>query len=727
VRIKKKRGARENPLDGTGDPVLDSGSPPARPALLKKRLEPMEENPLRSPFCKGVRSGLRYDALVAIALAVLTAAVYAQVATFDYVNYDDPFYVRENLIVQRGLTGYGLKWAFSTTTLGNWHPLTWLSYMIDCQLFGTGPGAHHLVNVLFHLLNSILLFLVLQRMTQARWPSAFAAALFALHPLHVESVAWISERKDVLSTFFWMLTMWTYSLYAQRGGARHYIFVFVFLAAGLMAKSMLMTLPVILLLMDFWPLCRFEKTRPPSPEPALPVSRAASGEKKRRRAETQRPPVVQADTRGALRRFIPLLAEKVPLLALSIAAGAMAIVTQQKSGAVISLTQLSLADRAGNALVSYILYLWKTIWPSGLAIFYPLRPWPPAAVAAATLFLAAVSAGVVWKGRRFPYLAFGWVWYLVTLVPVIGFVKLGDAAMADRYTYIPLIGPFVALAWGTCDLAARLRLPRAVVPAACGILAVCAIVTHGQIAHWRDSFALFTRALAVTEENFLAHTNLAVALIEAGKVEEGLGHIERAIEIAPRFAHAHFNRGVALERMGRRNEAIEAYGKALALNPNYAEAAYANGNLALARGDADGAISYLERAIRTPEPQPRAYAGLAEAYALKGRVDDALSWGLTALEWHPADAKMHYNIGSIYIHKGRVDEAIGHFREAVRLMPDYARAHNNLGSALMLRNRIDEAVDHFREAVRLDPDYRLARENLKDALAQKKEGKKSGS
>jgi len=239
----------------------------------------MEENPTRSPFFKGGRFGLRYDALIAITLAVLTAAVYAQVGNFDYVNYDDPFYVQENFIVQRGLTAYGVKWAFTTTTLGNWHPLTWLSYMIDCQLFGARPGAHHLVNVLFHLANAILLFFVLQRMTQARWRSAFVAALFALHPLHVESVAWIAERKDVLSTFFWMLTMGAYSLYAGRGGPVRYLLVFASLAAGLMAKSMLMTLPVILLLMDFWPLGRFEKTRPPSLEPAVPVSRAAPGGK----------------------------------------------------------------------------------------------------------------------------------------------------------------------------------------------------------------------------------------------------------------------------------------------------------------------------------------------------------------------------------------------------------------------------------------------------------------
>ncbi|NPV05173.1 MAG: tetratricopeptide repeat protein [Syntrophaceae bacterium] len=683
----------------------------------------MEENPPRSPFSKEGGSKLRYDALIVIALLVVTAAVYAQVRDFDYVNYDDPFYVRDNLIVQRGLTGYGVKWAFTMTTLGNWHPLTWLSYMLDCQIFGAGPGAHHLVNVVFHALNAILLFLVLRRATQARWPSAFAAALFALHPLHVESVAWISERKDVLSAFFWMLTMGAYVLYAERKGPARYLSVVLLFTAGLMAKSMLMTLPLILLLMDFWPLGRHETARTPAPAKAVPPPRSSSGGRKRRGGQAGRKPAAQAGAAGDLRRFIPLFAEKVPLLALSIAAGVTAIITQQKSGAVVSLTHLSLADRVGNALVSYVLYLWKTVWPSGLAVFYPLQPWSPAAVLASALLLAALSAAVFRWGRAFPYLVFGWLWYLVTLVPVIGLVKLGDAAMADRYTYIPLIGPFVALSWGGRDLAKRLRLPTAVpAAAALGVLAACTIVTHGQIFHWRDSHALFTRALAVTEKNYLAHTNLGAALIADGKADEGLGHIEKAIEIAPRFAHAHYNRGVALERMERRSEAVEAYKKALALNPDYADAAYANGNLALERGDADGAVSYFERAIRTPEPQPRAFAGLAEACLLKGRVDEALSWGLAALEWQPGDAKLHYNIGSIYVYKGRVDEAIRHFREAVRLSPEYARAHNNLGSALMLRNRIDEAVDHFREAVRLDPDYRMARENLRDALAQQKKG-----
>ncbi|OPY05779.1 MAG: TPR repeat-containing protein YrrB [Syntrophaceae bacterium PtaB.Bin038] len=670
------------------------------------------------------RSRIHTNALIAIALAALTAALYAQVGSFDYVNYDDPFYVQENLIVQRGLTAYGVKWAFMTTTLGNWHPLTWLSYMLDCRLFGAGPGAHHLVNVLFHALNAVLLFLVLERMTQARWRSAFVAALFALHPLHVESVAWIAERKDVLSTFFWMLTLWAYAVYAERPGPKRYLPVLVFFLAGLMAKPMLVTVPVILLLMDWWPLKRLDDARQAAPAQASADPQPREKKDRRRKAQRGQPATQDKSGRGAA-PFLPLLTEKIPLAILSVVFSAVAIVTQQKSGAVVPLTQMFLGDRVGNALVSCVLYLWKTIWPSGLAVFYPLRPWPPAAVLAAALFLAAVTAGALRWGRRFPYLAFGWAWYLVTILPVIGLVKLGDAAMADRYTYVPLIGPFVALGWGACDLAARLRLPKAVLPAAaCGALAACAIVTHGQIAHWRDSHSLFTRALAVTEKNYLAHSNLAVALIVDGRIEEALSHIERALAIQPRFAGAHFNRGVALARLGRGDEALPPFLKALEINPAFPDANYTVAGIYLSKGDLDRAIEHFERAIRTPEPQPKAYAGLAEAYTLKGRMDEALSYSLSALEWQPADAKLHYNIGSIYIYKGRIDEAIGHFQEAVRLSPDYSRAHNNLGSALMLRNRTDEAIDHFREAVRLDPDYGMARENLRDALAQQKKGRR---
>jgi tetratricopeptide (TPR) repeat protein len=663
---------------------------------------------------------IRHDLPVILFLVIATALVYGQVWDFDFIHYDDPHYVRDNVIVQNGLTWQGVRWAFTTTAMANWHPLTWLSYMLDCQLFGPSPGAHHLVNVLFHGINSILLFLILQRMTGARWRSAFVAALFAFHPLHVESVAWIAERKDVLSTIFLLLSMGAYVLYSERRDLKRYLLVLFFFSLGLMAKSMLVTLPVILLLMDYWPLKRFSVAQPQMPARPDPIEESKGKRRRRGRTEQKRQPQ-EAKEKDQTRPFLLMAAEKIPFFVLSAVIGMIAIYTQQRGGAVVSFTQLPIAERIGNAIVSYTLYLWKMIWPSGLAVFYPFPSWSSLEILASAALLTAISAGVLRGRRRFPYLMFGWLWYLLTLLPVIGLIKLGDAGMADRYSYITLIGPFIALAWGARDLAERLSLPRFTLPAVAGVvLGACMIVTYVQLGHWRDSFTLFTHALKVTEKNFLAHSSLANAFVDAGRIEEGLSHFDRAIEIAPRLMVAHYNRGIAMNKLGRTEEAMMSFRRALEVDPGYPDANVELASLYLQRGDADGAILHFGRAIRTTEPKPKAYAGLAEAYILKGRPDEALSYSLQALEGQPANAKLHYNIASIYIHKGRIDEAIRHFQEAVRLSPDYAKAHNNLGSALMLKGRLDEAIPHFREAVRIDPDYKMARENLIDAQARQK-------
>ena len=669
---------------------------------------------------------IRHDLPVILFLVISTALVYGQVWDFDFIHYDDPHYVRDNVIVQNGLTWQGVRWAFTTTAMANWHPLTWLSYMLDCQLFGPSPGAHHLVNVLFHLINSILLFLILQRMTGARWRSAFVAALFAFHPLHVESVAWIAERKDVLSTFFLMLSMGAYVLYSERRDLKRYLLVLFFFSLGLMAKSMLVTLPLILLLMDYWPLKRFGVVQPQMPARPGPIEESKG--KKRRKGRTEQKQQPQgAKEKDQNRPFLLVAAEKIPFFVLSAVIGMIAIYTQQRGGGMVSFTQLPIAERVGNAIVSYTLYLWKMIWPSNLAVYYPFPFWSSLEILASAVLLAAISAGVLRGRRRFPYLMFGWLWYLLTLLPVIGLIKLGDAGMADRYSYITLIGPFVALAWGARDLAKRLSLPRFTLPALAGpLLGACMIVTYVQLGHWQDSVKLFTHTLSVTENNFLAHSSLANALIEKGRVAEGLSHLEKAIDIAPRFMAAHYNRGLVQNKLGKTEEAMMSFRRALDVDPGYSDANYELASIYLSRGDADGAIAYFGRAIRANEPLTKAYAGLAEAFILKGKLDEALSYSLLALEWQPADTKLHYNIGSIFIHKGQIDGAIRHFQEAVRLSPDYAKAHNNLGSALMLKNRVDEAIHHFEEAVRLEPGYQLARENLKDARAQKKEGKKSG-
>jgi protein O-mannosyl-transferase len=663
---------------------------------------------------------IRHDLPVILFIVISTVLVYGQVGDFDFIHYDDPHYVRDNVIVQNGLTWQGVRWAFTTTAMANWHPLTWLSYMLDCQLFGVSPGAHHLVNVLFHLINSILLFLILQRMTGARWRSAFVAALFAFHPLHVESVAWIAERKDVLSTFFLMLSMGAYVFYAERRGLMRYLLVLFFFSLGLMAKSMLVTLPVILLLMDYWPLKRFSFIQPEMPARSDPIE-ASKGKRRRKGRTEQKQQPQEAKEKDQNRLFFHIAAEKIPFFVLSAVIGMIAIYTQKRGGGMVSFTQLPIAERVGNAIVSYTLYLWKMIWPSNLAVYYPFQFWSSLEILASITLLTAISVGVSWGWRRFPYLVFGWLWYLLTLLPVIGLIKLGDAGMADRYSYITLIGPFVALVWGARDLAKRLPMPKFTLPAMAGpVLGACMIVTYVQLGHWHDSVKLFTHALNVTENNFLAHGSLANALVEKGRVVEGLSHFEKAIEIAPRFMVAHYNRGLVQNKLGNTEEAMISFRRALEVDPGYSDANYALASLYLSQGDADGAIAYFGRAIRANEPLTKAYAGLAEAFILKGKLDEALSYSLLALEWQPADAKLHYNIGSIFIHKGQSDEAIKHFQEAVRLSPDYAKAHNNLGSALMLRNRVDEAIHHFETAIRLEPSYQLARENLKYAQAQKK-------
>ena len=412
----------------------------------------------------------RSDYGVLIALAVLTAALYGQVLNHDFIKYDDTGYVTENPVVQGGLTWKGFLWAFTTLSMANWHPLTWLSHMLDVELFGMKPGLHHLVSVLFHILNTSLLFLVLRQMTGALWRSAFVAALFALHPLHVESVAWVSERKDVLSTLFWLLTLWAYARYTKNPGLPKYWPVLLFFALGLLAKPMLVTLPLVLLLMDYWPLgrLRWQQAPPAAPLPssATPVKQ---GKKRKKPLREQKKPPLSVDA-GKWRVVLPLLYEKLPLFALSAASSVITIHAQQKGGAVAPMDLFPLPDRLATAITAYVAYLWKMLWPSGLSIFYPLEVNSPVVVAACASLLLALTFAAVRGAVKRPYFLVGWLWYLITLLPVIGIIKVGDASMADRYTYVALMGPFVALAWGSFDLSRALRVPKAALGATSALL-----------------------------------------------------------------------------------------------------------------------------------------------------------------------------------------------------------------------------------------------------------------
>jgi tetratricopeptide (TPR) repeat protein len=481
---------------------------------------------------------------VSLALALLAAGLYLPVGGHEFLDYDDAQYVRDNQQVRGGLSRDGIAWAFTSLRYAsNWHPLTWLSHMLDVELFGLAPAGHHLVNVALHAANTVLLFLVLGVGTAAFWRSAVVAALFAVHPLHVESVAWVAERKDVLSTLFWLLAAGAYLRYTRRPGVGRYAAVFVLLALGLMAKPMLVTLPLVLLLLDWWPLGRLA-------DPAAardPAGRSAP---------------------HPVNRSWSLLAEKLPLAALSALAGVLTLIAQRRGGSMVPSQVLGLPSRVQNALVTYASYLEQTLWPSALAVFYPLQAIPVWKLAAAALLLAGVSWTAARRARRSPWLLTGWLWYLVTLLPVIGLIQVGTQARADRYTYLPIVGFFLMLVWTVPAALGNRRWARPALAAAGGLVLLgCSAITRQQIASWRDDTTLFTRALAVAPDNADARYNLGRSLLSRKRTEEAAIQLRRAVELAPDYATAWSDLGLALKRLKRPREAVAAFERAISLDP----------------------------------------------------------------------------------------------------------------------------------------------------------------
>ncbi len=511
-------------------------------------------------------------------LVVATLAIYGDLGTHQFINFDDNIYVTANPPVQAGLTLTGLVWAFTTLHAGFWIPLTWLSFMVDSQLFGLHPGGFLLTNLLFHIASVLLLFGWLLRTTRAPGPSFLVAALFALHPLHVESVAWVTERKDVLSTFFCLLTMWAYLWYAEHPGLGRYLLILVCFSLGLMAKPMLVTLPFVLLLLDYWPLGRWPQKSPgsaknsgtPKPDPGVPLGR--------------------------------LIWEKAPLLALVVIFIVLNLYAQREQAATdpIYLTILPLSVRLANALAAYVTYLVKMIYPSGLAVFYPNSrdAFPLWQRLAAGPVLALISLLIIRPTRRRPYLLVGWLWYLGTLVPVIGLVA-GEQALADRFTYVPSIGLFIMAAYGMAELAARWRLSRFLLPVGAGVvLSAFMICTWVQVRYWRDSIALFEHTLKVTRGNPLIENNLGVTLAAQGKTDQAMAHYTEAMRLASDYADPHNNLGVALAQQGKITEAIIRFQEAIQIRPDF-PAAYANLGLAFAiQGNIDKAINIFESALK---------------------------------------------------------------------------------------------------------------------------------
>ena len=613
--------------------------------------------------------------LAALLLAAATVAVYWQAFDSGFVDYDDNTYVYSNPHVLAGLSGDAMQWAFTTTEAVNWHPLTWLSFQLDQQLYratANPAGGFHITNVILHVADSLLLFWVLTRMTRRLWRSAFVAALFALHPLHVESVAWISERKDVLSTLFWMLTMAAYVLYVERPHWTRYLLVVLFFALGLMAKSMLVTLPCVLLLLDFWPLRRFSGL---DPRPAV--------------------------------SWWYLVAEKIPLLILSAASAAMTVYAQRQGGETNPSDPLSF--RIGNALMSCVSYIGKMLWPTGLIPFYPFpHELYPYAVEAGLLLLCATVL-VLALARRSPYLIVGWLWFLGTLAPVIGVTPVvGGHAMADRYTYVPLIGLFLLLVWGVAEGLARAGV-RAWMTAAVGVvlLAGCMIGTWRQVSYWRDNASLWGHALEVDPKNYLAYNNIGCVLFAQGKTNEAEWYYSRAVDYAPErdaihSALSHYSLGVVLARQGKADEALFHYTAAVRISPERANYQYTLGEFLAWQGKYPEAAFHFEAAVKSVPTFAGAHAYLGWVLYLEGRNKEAIPRYETALQLEPNSAPFHNDLGLALLAEGDVNGAVAQYKAALEIDPNYAAAHANLAAALLRQGKDQEAAEHSAEAARLN-------------------------
>ncbi len=594
---------------------------------------------------------MRRLALISLFLVVVTLAAYWPVRQAEFNNYDDDVYVTDNPQVLHGLTSDGFRWAFTTFHACNWHPLTWLSHMADCSLFGENATGAHWMNVGFHIANTLLLLLLLWQMTGAVWRSAFVAALFALHPLHVESVAWIAERKDVLSTFFAFLTLLAYVGFAQGAKVQDkkskvwYGLAVVSFVLGLLSKPMLVTIPFVMLLLDYWPLQR------------LPASVAGP----------------RLNTNRGLKPLLPLIREKLPFFGLAVASSAVTFWAQNTGGAVVTIKEAPLFTRLGNAALAYAAYLRDTFWPAKLVVLYPfVSQLPGWKVTLAVLCLVAATALCLKVASRAPYVAIGWLWFIGTLVPVIGLVLVGSQARADRYTYVPLIGVFVLVTWGAAQLTARWRWQRLALPVlAALILSGCFICTRVQVGYWRDNLTLFSHTLQLTEKNPVAEQVFGFALALQGKETEAIEHFDAALRVWPDYLPARLDRGIAHILGGQPDAAIADFQEALRLNPN----------------------------------SEKAYYQLAGALAYQKQMDEAKANYLHALRCQPEFAEAHSKLGKLLLLQGDKTNAMSHLYQAVKIRPDCAEAQYALGNELAQQRKFSEAAIHLRAAIKAQPNY----------------------
>jgi tetratricopeptide (TPR) repeat protein len=620
----------------------------------------------------------RRPSTVALAIAVATLAVYVPVFQNELVDYDDDYYISQNPNLKLGLSADGLKWAFTESYGANWYPLTWISLMLDYEIFGISARAFHAVNLALHAASAVLLFYVFLRMTGALGASAFIASVFALHPTHVESVAWAAERKDVLSALFWMLTLLSYARYAERPAPRRLALVALFLTLGLLSKPMVVTLPFVLLLLDVWPLDRLGKTS-----------------------------------------FARLALEKVPLFALVIAASAVTFFAQRAEGAVQPLQTYSFGVRLSNALVAYVAYIGKAFWPTRLSPYYPhpgdsLPSWQVGAAFALLAGATLLALALARRNKHLRFLPVGWLWYLGTLVPVIGLVQVGQQAMADRYTYLPYIGLSIVVAFGLAEIVKRGPVLAALATASLLALAAGA---SAQVRVWRDSVTLFEHALRVTERNALAHINLGIAYLNRGRLDDAERELEKAIEVHPGAAEAHAGLGAVRAAEGRPAEALESYRAALRLDPGSSATHREMAGLLLASGDASQALVHFREASALAPRDGDALVDLAVGLSREGRHDEADRKFEEATHLPVDMARLYQNWGAVLMERGEIEDAAKHFEKALALRPEYAAARFAAAEIAMRRGDFEKAAEHVREIVRLEPANENAQFRLGLALA----------
>ncbi|HMJ08470.1 MAG TPA: tetratricopeptide repeat protein [Pyrinomonadaceae bacterium] len=629
----------------------------------------------------------RYPLVIA-GIAALVALIYFQASGFDFINLDDNLYVYENPFVTNGLGSKAAYWAFTSFFAANWHPLTWLSHQFDASLFGPEAGGHHVVSILIHAANSILLFVVIKNATGAFWKSALVAAIFAVHPAHVESVAWVAERKDVLSTFFWLLSTWAYVRYANKPAERQMLWYSVlFLAVGLMAKPMLVTLPFTLLLLDYWPLRRIDNFNWTSVR--------------------------------------PLVLEKLPYFVLATASSIVTVFAQRAGGAIQSMETFSLGERLQNAVVAYASYVAMFFYPVNLAVWYPFkRDLSLLEIFISAAVLAVITGTAIWQLRKREYLAVGWFYFLGTLIPVIGIVQVGRQALADRYTYIPYIGLSVAVVWIAGEAVERYGINKRIAAAVCVLLlATLSAVAFTQVSYWRNSETLYVRTLSVAPDNYLIENNYCNYLEKKNRFDEAAAQCSAAIADDPNLPDAYNTLGSVRLKQNKTDEAKTNFEKAVAIFPEYTLALTNLASIASNQGDIDAAVDYLDRAMESdaggffdPSRKRDAYFSIGAAAMKQKRYDRSAELFRKALEVSPGNMDATRNLALSLHMLGRSEDGINLLVDAIRKNPNSAEAYNSLGLIYAERNRRPEAIEQFRRAVQINPNFMQAQNNLRKAM-----------